>query len=289
MGAGRRRHLSQGRETVRPPAKTVRAVGEARHEQRRVDTPFHLHLSSAIVRRVKTFELVLLLPFLVAFGVAGHALLSRVVKVVLWAWQPLATGELEVASYERKVYHTGVRHMLEVVVLAAVAGFVGWLALATGSFWLWVGAGMVLAGALMLDLLRWERVSVSANNLWFQRGLRSTVRQVALENIRDVTVQESEAGLLTLRHGRRGRLVRLAVRMSDKRVVALPKTDAAGGRAAVEAVGNQLRMQLAQLRAREASRSASGGASPPSPGDAELRRALRRLRRGVASPQATSS
>ena len=239
---------------------------------------------------MKTFELALLLPFLVAFGVAGHALVSRVVKVVLWAWHPLATGEPEAACYERKVYHTGVRSMLEIAVLAAIAGFVGWLALATNSRWLWGGAGMLLAGALALDLLRWERVSVGANNLWFQRGLGSTVRQVALENIRDVAVQESESGLFTLRHGRRGRLVRLAVRMKDKRVVALPKTDAAGGREAVEALANQMRMQLAQLRAREVSeRMRAGSRAAPQPADdAELRRALRRLRRGAAAPQVTS-
>jgi hypothetical protein len=241
-------------------------------------------------RRVKTFELVLLLPFLVAFGVVGHALVSRIVKAVLWAWQPLATGEPEAASYERKVYHTGLRPMLEVMLLAAAAGFVGWLALATASTWAWASAGVLLAAALALDLLRWERVAVSANNLWFQRGLRTTVRQVALENIRDVAVQESESRLFTLRHGRGGRLVRLTVRMADKRVVALPKTDAAGGREAVEAVADQVRVRLSQLRARQASqrKPARSRGSPPKTSDVELRRALRRLRRTGPSPQATS-
>ena len=245
-------------------------------------------------RPVKTFELVLLLPFLVAFGIAGHALVSRVVKVVLWAWRPLATGEPEAASYERKVLHTADRPMLEVLGLSGVAGFVGWLALGTGFFWLWVAALLLLAGALALDLLRWERVAVGANNLWFQRGLRSTVRQVALENIRDVAVQESESRLFTLRHGRGNRLVRLAVRMADKRVVALPKTDAyGGGREAVEAVADHLHLRLAQLRAREASERSrpAASASPmlqPPAGEDELRRAVRRLRRGTASPQASS-
>ena len=43
------------------------------------------------------------------------------------------------------------------------------MALATGSMGLGAAAWF---GALALDLLRWERVAVSANNLWFQRGLR---------------------------------------------------------------------------------------------------------------------
>lgn len=241
---------------------------------------------------VKTFELVLLLPFLVAFGVAAHALVSRVVKTVLWAWQPLATGEPEVASYERMVHDTADRAMLEVVTVAAAAGVVAWLALGTGSQWLWGGAALVLAGAVLLDVLRWERVAVSANNLWFQRGFRSTVRQVALENIRDVAVHESQSRLFTLRHGRCNRLVRLSVRMKDRRVVALAKTDAYRGLEAVEAVANQLRMGLAQLRERKTSRrspQAGGPSAPPQgpPEDAELRRALRRLRR-AASPQPSS-
>ena len=42
---------------------------------------------------VKILQLALLLPFLLAFGVAGHALLSRIVKAVLWSWSPLASGE----------------------------------------------------------------------------------------------------------------------------------------------------------------------------------------------------
>mgnify|MGYP002141142635 CR=1 FL=1 len=44
----------------------------------------------------------------------------------------------------------------------------------------------LLQGGGSLDLRRWERVAVSANNLWFQRGLGQKVHQVALENIRDV-------------------------------------------------------------------------------------------------------
>ncbi|WP_280153124.1 hypothetical protein [Piscinibacter sp. XHJ-5] len=232
---------------------------------------------------MKILQLVLALPFLLAIGVAAHALLARTVKAVLWAWSPLATGEPEAATYERRVYHTSDRRMLEIIGVAAAAGLVMWLALLLEWPWLWAAGLLVLGGAVLLDVLRWERVAASAHNLWFQRGYRSTVRQVALENIRDVSVEESEAGGFTLRHGRRNRLVRLSVRMVDKRVVALPKTDAHRGLDAVEAVANHLRMRMQHLRDRDRARSANPAAAEPAKAqEAELRRALRKLRQSAA-------
>ena len=45
------------------------------------------------------------------------------------------------------------------------------------------------------------------------------MHQIVLDNIRDCSVEESDGHGFTLRHGRRNRLVRLSVRMHDKRVV----------------------------------------------------------------------
>ena len=39
--------------------------------------------------------------------------LARAVKAVLWSWSPLATGEPEAATYERRVYHTADRRCCE--------------------------------------------------------------------------------------------------------------------------------------------------------------------------------
>lgn len=237
---------------------------------------------------VKIVQLVLLLPFMLAFGVAGHAALSRMIKAVLWSWQPLASGEPEAATYERRVYHTGDRPMLEIVGVAAGAGLVLWFGVITGWNALWATAFATLGWAVVLDLLRWERVAVSASNLWFQRGWRGRVHQVALENIRDVSVEEIDGHGFTLRHGRHNRLVRLTVRMKDKRLVALPKTDAATGLDEVEAVANHLRLRLDQLRSRDAVRGglrpAVGGATQEALAEqeAELRKALVRLRQGAA-------
>jgi hypothetical protein len=234
---------------------------------------------------VKTLQLALALPFLLALGIAGHALLARAVKAVLWAWSPLATGEPEAATYERRVYHTADRRMLEIIGVAAGAGFVLWLALLLDWGLLWAAGFMALGGAVLLDVLRWERVAASAHNLWFQRGFHSTVRQVALENIRDVSVEESEAHGFTLRHGMTNRFVRLSVRMADKRVVALPKTDAFTGLDAVEAVANHLRLRLQHMRDRDRSRQTGTQAAPePTKAqEAELRRALRKLRQQGAA------
>jgi len=241
------------------------------------------------VSPVKIVQLGLLLPFLLAFGIAGHASLSRMVKAVLWSWSPLATGEPEAAVYERRVYHTADRPMLEVVGLAAASGFVLWIGVVSGWLVLWAVAFAMFGASLVLDLVRWERVAVSASNLWFQRGYRGRVHQVALENIRDVAVEESEGSGFTIRRGRDNRLVRLTVRMKDKRVVALPKTDAADGVEAVEGVANQLRLRLQQLRDRHGGsrglRPAATGASSEAVAlqDDELRRALLRLRQHAAA------
>jgi hypothetical protein len=174
------------------------------------------------------------------------------------------------------------------------------LAVLTGWGLLWPLAFIALGGAVLLDILRWERVAVSAHNLWFQRGFRNNVHQVALENIRDVSVDESAARGFTLRHGIRNRLVRLAVRMADKRVVALPKTDAFSGLDSVEAVANHLRMRLQQLRERERERDLTTRREAPigdladlpsamAAQEEELRKALRQLRAGAAKQRGLKS
>lgn len=229
---------------------------------------------------------------MLALGVAGHALISRVVKAVLWSWSPLATGEQEVATYDRRVYHTADVLMLQILGVASVGGLLFWLGLwLGGAVWGVLGV-LVVLGSVALDVLRWERVASSGNNLWFQRGYGQRVHQVALDNIRDLSVEETEAGGFTLRHGRHNRLVRLQVRLNDKRVVALPKTDAHTGLDAVESVANHLRGRLDQMRERDRDRGTNGRShaaaraaadgpprlKPLAAEDGDLEKALRRLR-----------
>jgi len=246
---------------------------------------WRIRRTGSIVGGVKWFQLILALPFMAALGLAGHALLARGVKAVLWSWSPLASGEPETASYQRQVYHTDEPAMLQIVGAAAAAGVLMWLALATGwSLFAWLGA-LAVPLVVALDVMRWERVAVSAHHLWFQRGWGSTVHQVVLDNIRDCSVEESDGQGFTLRHGRHNRLVRLSVRMHDKRVVALPKTDAHSGLDAVETVANMLRQRLHQMRERELSRGRPSLDDLPPPGppddgpdERELQRALAKLR-----------
>jgi hypothetical protein len=240
---------------------------------------------------VKTYQLALALPFSLAFGVAGHAVLSRGVKAVLWAWAPLASGEPEAARYEREVLPTADLPMMQIVAGAAAAGLVFWLALATGSSLIWLASFAAMAGVIVVDVLRWERVAVSGHNLWFQRGFRGKVHQVVLDNIRDASIDESEARGFTLRHGTHNRMVRLQVRMNDKRLIALPKTDGHSGRESVESVANFLEMRLQQIRDRDPARKPRLADLPPRPAavseavaaqDEDLRRALARLRKHAA-------
>jgi hypothetical protein len=243
---------------------------------------------------VDTLTLVLTLPMAVGAALGTHVLASRAVKAVLWSTSPLSGGEPQAYSYERNVYRTAETGAMQIVALALATGLLVWVAGASGSGWLWLLAALAWVATLGLDLLRWERVAVSANNLWFQRGLGQTVHQVAFENIRDVAVEERDVQGLTLRHGNRNRVCRLQVRMNDKRVVALPKTDAHTGLDAVEEVANQLRQRLRHLEGKESlQRSAehadaavqAAAARPPADED-EFRRALRRLRRSATAPDA---
>lgn len=237
---------------------------------------------------------ILTLPMAVAGAMAGHVLAARAVKAVAWSVAPLAAGEPQAYVYERDVWRTAEPGALQVVAAAAAAGLVFWLAGLLQSWWMLALALLAWAGALGFDLLSWQRVAVSANNLWFQRGWGQKVHQVAFENIRDVAVEERDERGFTLRHGTRNRVCRLQVRMKDKRVVALPKTDAHTGLADVEEVANQLRQRLRHLEDREAikrsqqrgSDTAREAAEAPPRDDAELRRALRKLRANATAPDA---
>lgn len=234
------------------------------------------------------------LPMTVAAAGACHYLASRAVKAVLWSVKPLSTGEPQAYAYERDVWRTAEPQPMQIVAGALASGVVLWAGGVFGMTWLVALGVLAWVGVLVLDLRRWERVAVSAHNLWFQRGLGQKVHQVDYENIRDAHVEEKEAGGFTLRHGRHNRVCRLLVRMKDKRVVALPKTDAHSGLGDVEAVANQLRQRLRHLEDRAAVKRSEDAAheavqkaaQAPSGGDDEMRRALRKLRAAALAPDA---
>jgi hypothetical protein len=235
---------------------------------------------------------ILILPFMLAIAVAGHVLLGRGAKALMAAISPLASGQPEVSGYERRVYGTAERAMLEVVGLVLASGVVMWVGTAFSIGWVGFIGFLMLLGAVGLDLRRWERVTVSANYVWFQRGLGHKVHQVAIENIRDVTVTEAEAGGFTLRHLNRNRICRLSMRMNDKRVVALPKTDAHSELDAVETLANNIRTRQQLATDREAvkrssdqgSKAAAKAAQADPSIDREMIRELKRLRQQANAP-----
>lgn len=196
----------------------------------------------------------------------AHALLARVVKALLWAWSPLATGEAEACTYQRRVYCTADRKLWPVVCVAGGAGVAWGLGLvwhSSLSSWLMLVGVLGVLAALAMDLQRWERVAVSGNSVWFQRGLGHTVHQVLIGNIRDVQVQECKEGGFTLRHGHRNRSARLSLLTGDKRLVSLPKTDAFSGADAVENMANFLRLRLQQIREAAQEKAEQGSAVKP--------------------------
>jgi len=240
------------------------------------------------------------LAFGFVLAIGAHVGIGRALKAIVSAITQLASGAPEASGYQRSLYGTPGSATSQVVAIVVVAGLLLGLGITLGNGWV-VGAGLVLlVVALGLDLQRWERVAASADWVWFQRGLGQKVHQVAIENIRDISVQEDDAPGFTLRHGSRNRICRLNLRMNDKRIVALPKTDAHVDLDAVETVANHIRSRQ-ELMQELASRRPGGGAAtsssrpdaPPPPidtadGDAdkEMQRALRRLRRQAAGEPA---
>jgi hypothetical protein len=188
------------------------------------------------------------LPILLALAIGGHVVLGRGAKALLAAGQPLCEAAPEIASYERRVYGTADWRMHEVVALVLVSGVVAWVAILMSSWWLGTLSSVLLLGAIGLDVWRWQRVTVSANDLFFQRGWRQKVHRVSLAKIRIIEVSEASAPGWTLRHGPRNRLCRLTIRLSDKRQLALPKTDAKSELDAVEGVANHVRQRLTLSR-----------------------------------------
>jgi hypothetical protein len=237
-------------------------------------------------------SLLLTLPFMLGLALGMHWFVSRTAKAVAWAASPLATGEAEAYRYERRTYQTAHAEMLQVIALALCGGLLFWVALQWGMGWLWTVGGLLVAAAVALDLWVWERVSASANFLWAQRGLRGEVKQVAIENIRELSVEEEDAGGFTFRHGLKNRLSRLQVTLADGEEVELPWTDAYTGFDDVEAMANHLRARqlirgdgqaLQQAEAKASAAAQAAAAQAPSR-DAELVSELKRLRKGALAP-----
>ncbi len=238
----------------------------------------------------------LLLRFLLMLGAAivAHVLLARAAKWIASAVAPLASGEEEAVRYQRGVYGTADRGARDIVILVLVAGVLMGLGATFAPRWLVaVGAGLVV-GAVVLDMLRWERASASANFVWFQRGYQRKLHQIAIENIRDVAVHEEEAPGFTLLHGRRNRICRVHLKLHDKTIVSLPRTDAARALDDVEALANHVRARMQLLterksieRAERDSDMAPLAAEPMlSPEERALRQELKRVRRQARADDA---
>lgn len=200
---------------------------------------------------MKITQTFLLLAMALSCAFLAHASLSWLLKSLLWAWSPLAQGEVEAFAYQRAVYRTADLNLRPVVMVVAGAGVAwggGLVCPAPISMLLMFSGVLAILAALVMDLQRWERVAVTSSSLWFQRGFGHTVHHLSIHNIAEVTVQERDERLATLRRWRGNRNIRLSVQMSDNRVVTLPKTDVRSGADAVEQVANFMRHRLQQIR-----------------------------------------
>jgi hypothetical protein len=233
------------------------------------------------------------LPLMLALAVGAHVAVGRVAKWLAGAISPLASGEEEAVRYQRDVYGTPEREVLEVAGIVLGAGVLLWAGSTVAPGWLTTFGVVLLLAAVVLDLQRWERATASANFVWFQRGLGRKVHQIAIENIADVAVQEEDVDSFTLRHGRRNRMCRVHLRMNDKRVVSLPRTDAHRALDDVETLANHVRARQQIIGEQEnlarAGRDSRGATVPPparerSAEEREMRRELKRLRSQALAP-----
>lgn len=233
------------------------------------------------------------LPLMLALAIGAHVAIGRVAKWLAGAISPLASGEEEAVRYQRDVYGTPEREVLEVAGIVLGAGVLLWAGTTVAPGWLTTFGVVLLLAAVVLDLQRWERATASANFVWFQRGLGRKVHQIAIENIADVAVQEEDVDAFTLRHGRRNRMCRVHLRMNDKRVVSLPRTDAHRALDDVETLANHVRARQQIIGEQEhlarAGRDSRGATVPPparerSAEEREMRRELKRLRSQALAP-----
>jgi hypothetical protein len=237
------------------------------------------------------------LPLMLALAIGAHVLLGRIAKWLAGAISPLATGEEEAVRYQRDVYGSVEREVLEVVGVVLAGGVLLWLGSTFAPSWL-INFGVVLVlAAVVLDLLRWERASASANFVWFQRGLTRKVHQVAIENVHDVSVQEEDTRGFTLRHATNNRMCRVHLRLKDKTIVSLPRTDAHRLLDDVETLANHVRARQQMLGEHDKLNRAGrdSGVTTQAPGrvltdeEREMRRELKRLRSQALAPDAPAA
>ncbi len=229
---------------------------------------------------------------MLALAVGAHVLLGRIAKWLAGAISPLATGEEEAVRYQRDVYGSVEREVLEVVGVVLAGGVLLWLGSTFAPHWL-INFGVVLVlAAVVLDLLRWERASASANFVWFQRGLTRKVHQVAIENVHEVSVQEEDTRGFTLRHAANNRMCRVHLRLKDKTIVSLPRTDAHRLLDDVETLANHVRARQQMIGEHDKLSRAGrdSGVTTQAPGrvltdeEREMRRELKRLRSQALAP-----
>jgi hypothetical protein len=243
------------------------------------------------------FSTALQLPLMLALAVGAHVLVGRVGKWLAGAISPLASGEEEAVRYQRDVYGTAEREVLEVCGVVLGAGILLWLGTTLAPRWLVPFGVVLLMAGIALDLLRWERATASANFVWFQRGLTRKVHQIAIENIGEVAVQEEEVRFPTLRHGLNNRICRVHLRMNDKRIVSLPRTDAHRGLDDVETLANHVRARLQIMdehnkidrAARDSDLAPLAPARALTPQEREMRHELKLLRKKALAPDLPSA
>jgi hypothetical protein len=243
------------------------------------------------------FGTILQLPLMLALAVGAHVVIGRVAKWLAGAISPLATGEEEAVRYQRDVYGTAEREVLEICGVVIGAGVLLWLGATVAPRWLVAFGVVLLIAGIVLDLLRWERATASANFVWFQRGLMRKVHQIAIENIRDLAVQEEEVRFFTLRHGMNNRICRVHLRMNDKRIVSLPRTDANRSLDDVETLANHVRARLQIMdehhkidrAARDSDLAPLAPARSMTPEEREMRHELKMLRKKALAPDLTTN
>lgn len=221
---------------------------------------------------------------LLAVCTGAQRLLTRAVRAVWLAYEPLSGDHSDSVVYHRSLLTPGERDNRIIWVLIVAAALLFWLGLRQGSAWGWLGLVGLLA-ALGWDLWTWERAAVSVRRVSWRRGWRKSVRRVPVSQVAEVIVAEKAhpwlgGGLLGQRLGS----CQLRLQLYTGDAVKLPRTSALNQSAHLEDVANFLRLQMGaadeekRRSAQERRRRRPTGVPLADEEQAELRLRLQRLR-----------
>jgi hypothetical protein len=180
----------------------------------------------------------------IAASFATEIAVSRGVRAVLLAHQPLSGDHVDSKVYERSLATPDELDLVQVWTLLGAAGVAMWVGFGSVRWLAFVGVVLWLL-ALAMDLHSWQRVAASVKFVSWRRGWRKSARRLAIAQVREVHVVERASDWRIGSHPLPLTSCYVALVLRDGKAVKLPRTGTLfGGLDRVEDVANFVRTQL---------------------------------------------